>query len=233
MSKNNLMNLRMNSFASFDDALDMCELLSRETGDEYTVMPDNYLGFTANRIQSSIKKSNKKGETENEFKACEFRQAWRGFVTNYLEIILGGLLIMNPYKVMGWVFYCFGIETIPEWLNLKGIGDLLGLSGVFLFLYGMRFIYSYFAEKLYIDDDGIILKKGIIAQSQVQIRFGDIKTIGVQQGILDRLIGIGTIHLDSAGTNGTVDIEFRNTIDPISMRRNIQNLIDHYIKFHG
>ena len=58
MSKNNLMNLRMNSFASFDDALDMCELLSRETGDEYTVMPDNYLGFTANRIQSSIKKSN-------------------------------------------------------------------------------------------------------------------------------------------------------------------------------
>lgn len=233
MPKNNLMNLRMNSFASFDDAMDMCELLSRETGDEYTVMSDNHLGFTAKRIQTSIKKSNKRGEIENEFRVREIHQAWRGFITNYFEIILGLLLIMNPYRVMGWIIYCLGIETLPEWLNLKGIGDLLGLCGVLLIIYGLRFIYSYFAEKLYIDDDGIILKKGIIAQSQVQIRFGDIKTVGVQQGILDRLMGIGAIHLDSAGTNGTVDIEFRNAIDPISMRRNIQNLIDNYIKFHG
>lgn len=223
----------MNSFASFDDAMDMCELLSRETGDEYTVMPDNHLGFTANRIQSSIKKSNKKGEIESEFNARELRQAWRGFITNYFEIFLGLLLIMNPYRVMGWVFYCLSIETLPEWLNLKGVGDLLGLGGVLLILYGLRFIYSYFAEKLYIDEDGIILKKGILAQSQVQIRFSDIKTIGVQQGILDRLMGIGTVHLDSAGTNGTVDIEFKNTIDPIRMRRNIQILIDNHIKFHG
>jgi len=153
------MNLRMNSFASFDDAMDMCELLSRETGDEYTVMPDNHLGFTANRIQSSIKKSNKKGEIESEFNARELRQAWRGFITNYFEIFLGLLLIMNPYRVMGWVFYCLSIETLPEWLNLKGVGDLLGLGGVLLILYGLRFIYSYFAEKLYIDEDGIILKK--------------------------------------------------------------------------
>lgn len=223
----------MNSFASFDDAMDMCELLSRETGDEYTVMPDNHLGFTANRIQSSIKKSNKKGEIESEFNARELRQAWRGFITNYFEIFLGLLLIMNPYRVMGWVFYCLSIETLPEWLNLKGVGDLLGLGGVLLILYGLRFIYSYFAEKLYIDEDGIILKKGILAQSQVQIRFSDIKTIGVQQDILDRLMGIGTVHLDSAGTNGTVDIEFKNTIDPIRMRRNIQILIDNHIKFHG
>lgn len=233
MPKNKLMNLRMNSFASFDDAMDMCELLSRETGDEYTVMPDNHLGFTANRIQSSIKKSNKKGEIESEFNARELRQAWRGFITNYFEIFLGLLLIMNPYRVMGWVFYCLSIETLPEWLNLKGVGDLLGLGGVLLILYGLRFIYSYFAEKLYIDEDGIILKKGILAQSQVQIRFSDIKTIGVQQDILDRLMGIGTVHLDSAGTNGTVDIEFKNTIDPIRMRRNIQILIDNHIKFHG
>jgi len=227
------MNLRLNSFASFDDAMDMCALLSRETGDEYTVMPDNHLGFTANRIQSNDKKLNKKQEIENEIREREFHQAWRGFITNYFEIIIGSLLIMNPYRVMGWVFYCLGIETLPEWLNLKGVGELLGLGGILLIIYGLRFIYSHFAEKLYIDDDGVILKKGIIAQSQVQIRFGDIKTIGVQQGILERLMGIGSIHLDSAGTNGTVDIEFRNILDPISMRQNIQNLIDTYIKLHG
>ena len=233
MTKNNFINIRLNSYASFDDAMDMCELLSRETGEEYTVMPDNHLGFTTNRVQSNIKRSQKITKLGEEDKQREFCQAWRGFLTNYFQIMFGGLLIINPYKILGWIFYWLHIESVPDWLDLNGFGELLGFGGGLLFLYGLRFLYSYFAEKLYIDDDGIILKKGIIAQSQVQIRFGDIKTIGVQQGILDRLLGIGTIHLDSAGTNGTVDIEFRNVIDPVSMRRNIQHLIDNYIKFHG
>jgi len=97
-------------------------------------------------------------------------------------------------------------------------------------LYGLRFIYSYYAVKLWFDDDGVVMKKGIIAQDQIQIRFGDIKTIGVHQSIINRLLGIGTLHLDSAGTNGTVDIVFNNLIDPVYMRRRLQYLIDQYAK---
>ena len=77
------------------------------------------------------------------------------------------------------------------------------------------------------------MKKGIIALDQVQIRFGDIKTVGVKQSILDRLLGIGTIHLDSAGTNGEVDIIFDNIINPVHMRHHIQSLIDQYMKQRG
>lgn len=227
------MNLRLKSFSSFDDAMDMCDLLSRETGDEYTVMPDNQLGFTANRIQSSTKRPQKNTSLGEESKQHDIRQAWRGFISHYFQISCGGLLMINPYRVISWIFYGLGIETIPEWLNLKGAGDLLGLGGILLILYGLRFIYSYFAAKLHIDESGVILKKGIIAQSQVQIRLGDIKTIEVQQSILDRLMGIGAIHLGSSGTNGTVDIEFRNVIAPVLMRRNIQHLIDNYVKRHG
>ena len=231
MAKNNAMNLRLNSFASFDDAMDMCELLARETGEKYTVMSDSQLGFTAKKVGSNNNQS--KNANDEGLKNREFRQAWRGFVSNYLQILIGILMLLNPYKVLGLVFSLLDIENIPTWFNLKGFGEFVGIGGMLLILYGLRFIYSFFAEKLYIDDDGIILKKGIIAQSQVQIRFGDIKTIGVQQGVLDRLLGIGTVHLDSAGTNGTVDIEFKNMIDPVSMRRNIQRMIDDYIRYHG
>ncbi|MEC4749849.1 PH domain-containing protein [Methylomicrobium sp. Wu6] len=232
MARNNAMNLRLNSFASFDDAMDMCELLARETGEKYTVMSDSQLGFTAKKIGSNISSLNKVNSDAG-LKNHEFRQAWRGFVSNYLQILVGVLLLINPYRVMSLVFSLLDIENIPTWFNLKAIGELLGVGGLLLILYGLRFIYSFFSEKLYIDDDGIILKKGIIAQSQVQIRFGDIKTIGVQQGVLDRLLGIGAVHLDSAGTNGTVDIEFKNIIDPVSMRRDIQRMIDDYIRYHG
>ena len=232
MARNNAINLRLNSFASFDDAMDMCELLARETGEKYTVMSDSKLGFTAKKIGSnnnSLKHENNNAGLKNH----EFRQAWRGFIPNYLQILAGALLFINPYKVLGWLFSLLDIENVPTGFNLNGIGELLGIFGLLLILYGLRFIYSFFAEKLSIDDDGIILKKGIIAQSQVQIRFGDIKTIGVQQGVLDRLLGIGAVHLDSAGTNGTVDIEFKNMIDPVSMRRDIQRLIDDDIRHHG
>lgn len=232
MAGNSSMNLRINSFASFDDAMDMCELLTQETGEKYTVMPDNRLGFTAKKVGSNNKPS-KNENSEAGLNNREFHQAWRGFVSNYSQILIGILLFIHPYKVLGWVFYLLDIENVPTWFSLKNVGEVFGMGGIFLIIYGMRFIYSFFAEKLYIDEDGVILKKGIIAQSQIQIRFGDIKTIGVQQGVFDRLLGIGAVHLDSAGTNGTVDIEFRNLIDPVSMRRNIQHMIDDYIKYHG
>ena len=43
-------------------------------------------------------------------------------------------------------------------------------------------------------------------------------------------LGIGTLHLDSAGTNGTVDIVFNNLINPVYMSHRIQYLIDQYAK---
>ena len=225
-------NLRMNSFASFDDAMDMCDLLNRETGDKYTVMPDNHLGFTARRCQES--RLNQEHKNVESFKEdTEYRQSFRGFIQQYAEFVMGSLLTISPYKFMGWAFALLSIHEIPDWFSVPGWGEVLRLGGFILLLWSLRFIYSYYAIKLCFDDDGIVLKKGIIALNQVQIRYGDIKTIGVQQSIIDRLLGIGTLHLDSAGTNGTVDIIFDNLVNPVAMRHRIQALIDLYMKQRG
>lgn len=158
-----------------------------------------------------------------------YRQAIRGFIPHYSECVIGILLIANPYAVWGWIFAFLNIQTIPEWFSLAEWGEGFRFGGFLLLLYGLRFIYSYYAVKLWFDD-GVVMKKGIIAQDQIQIRFGDIKTIGVHQSIINRLLGIGTLHLDSAGTNGTVDIVFNNLINPVYMRRRLQHLIDQYAK---
>ena len=225
MTTENPINLKLKSFARFDDAMAICDLLNKESGNVYTVMTDENLGFTVKRNKENRQQEQKSTEN-NDSKKRECRQSLKGFVWNYLEFAIGILLAFSPYTVMEWVFALLNIQSIPEWLDLQSWGELIRLLGLFIVFLGLSFIYSYYAIKLCFDDDGVVLKKGIIAQNQVQIRFNDIKTIGVQQSILERLLGIGTLHLDSAGTNGTVDIIFNNLVNPIHMRHWIQRVID-------
>ena len=136
------------------------------------------------------------------------------------------MLVISPYTVLGWIFAVLNIQIMPEWFNLSQSGEVLSLGGYVLILYGLRFIYSYYARKLFIEDEFVLSKRGIIAQDHIQIRYVDIKTVGIRQTIIERLLGIGTLHLASAGTNGEVDIIFDNLISPAYMRTRIQKLIE-------
>jgi len=164
-------------------------------------MPDNHLGFTAKRCQDSRPNQPPKLGENYEHDGMVYRQALRWFIQHYAELAIGILLTISPYKVLGWAFTLLSIQEIPEWFSVPGWGEVLRFGGLLLFLWGLRFIYSYFAIKLCFDNDGVILKKGIIAQDQVQIRFGDIKTIGVQQSILNRLLDEAAIAEKSPGTD--------------------------------
>jgi len=223
---NNSINIRNLSFACFDDAMSMCRILAQETGNQYTVMPDNHLGFTAVKQQEPNKniQENTIG-TINE----NYRQSFRGFIGHYLEIGAGLALFNAPDVILAWVvsWSWVGVHHL-QLPDIAGLAEIIRWSGGLLALYGSRFIYSYYAVKLFFDSDGIILRKGIVALDQVQIRYRDIKTISVHQHILNRLLGIGTLHLDSAGTNGNVDIAFDNIKDPVFLRRHIQQIIDRY-----
>jgi uncharacterized membrane protein YdbT with pleckstrin-like domain len=124
------------------------------------------------------------------------------------------------------------LEELPEWFNLKGYGEAVSIIGGLLLIYSLRFVYSYFALNLRFEPDGMMVTKGIIARDQVKIRFDDIKTVGINQGIIERLLGIGTIHLASAGTNGEVDIIFRNLVNPVQVRQRVQKLMHSFSRRH-
>jgi Bacterial PH domain len=231
MKQNNTIDIKNNSFARVDDAEAMCDLLYKLTGDVYTIASDNHLGFTARRNPVTRDANGfNKVQPPVEARQKEYRQAFRGFLGHYAELGLGILLTTKAYLIMVWGFTWLGIEELPEGFNVALCVQGLRLLGVLLFLYGSRFVYSYFAKKLCFAKDGIILKKGIIAQDQVLIRFGDIKSLGVKQSIVGRLLGIGSLHLDSAATNGDVDIVFDNLVNPVGVRKQILSLIDLHMK---
>jgi uncharacterized membrane protein YdbT with pleckstrin-like domain len=229
MSAKSPINLQLKSFARFDEAMAMCDLLRNETGAEYTVISDDHLGFTVKRSQENKVNEHQKSvvrDNGNPLEKRSYRQSFRGFLEHFSELALGIFLAASPYTVIAWIFSVFNIQVMPEWFNLHASGEVVSMVGYILMLYGLRFIYSYFARKLFIEDEFVLSKKGIIAQDHIQIRYVDIKTVGIRQTIIERLLGIGTIHLASAGTNGEVDIIFDNLINPSYMRNRIQKLIE-------
>ena len=229
MRSDSPINLQLKSFARFDDAMTMSDILNTETGAEYTVVSDHHLGFTVKRSQDNRAKEPQEAVVSIDSDPREkmaYRQALRGFLEHFMELALGIMLVISPYTVLGWIFSVLHIQIMPEWFNLSRSGELLSLGGYVLILYSLRFIYSYYARKLFIEDEFVLSKRGIIAQDHIQIRYVDIKTVGIRQTIIERLLGIGTLHLASAGTNGEVDIIFDNLISPAYMRARIQKLIE-------
>jgi len=227
-------NLRLKSFVSIDDAVDLCALLQQETGVEYTVADDSALGFTAHRCQpaKAIEAASPVRIPPALPQARAVRQALRGFLKHYLQIAFGAFVIFYTYHLMRLAFMLLELHEIPYWLHLTACAQGIKVFGLLTVGYGLRFLYSFYAKTLLFSEDGMILKKGLIAQDQVLIRFADIKSLSVKQSIMGRLLGIGSLYLDSAATNGDVDIVFDNIDNPIAMRNRIQQLIDYHTQGH-
>ena len=66
-------------------------------------------------------------------------------------------------------------------------------------------------------------KKGIISRSIHEVFIKEIKSVYIKQGILERLFGIGTIDIGSAGT-ADIEVSFNGIPDVIKIKEKIQNL---------
>ena len=63
-----------------------------------------------------------------------------------------------------------------------------------------------------------------IAREFISIRFSEIKTIGVKQGILARLLNVGNLEFASSGSDG-VDIIFTNIVNPGATKNHINSRV--------
>ena len=59
------------------------------------------------------------------------------------------------------------------------------------------------------------------------VRFAEIRTIGLRQGVLDRLLNIGILEFASSGTDD-VDIRIHNIADPKMLRDTIQRFVNQH-----
>jgi membrane protein YdbS with pleckstrin-like domain len=56
--------------------------------------------------------------------------------------------------------------------------------------------------KLTITDDRVVLRHGLLAKHTNEVRAADVRNVQVSQGMLQRLFGVGTLAVSTAGTGG-------------------------------
>lgn len=116
--------------------------------------------------------------------------------TRFLQILIC-LLLFGLAIYVAVVFW--GEEGI--WLYVAG-----GIAGIALIWYVCMYINNR-ARKLRVTSERCIITEGIVSRRTSEVIHGHVRNITVEQGILDRIFGVATLGLSSAG-QADVEISF-------------------------
>jgi uncharacterized membrane protein YdbT with pleckstrin-like domain len=82
-------------------------------------------------------------------------------------------------------------------------------------------LVAWFTSIFVISTDRVISREGFIAKRSMEIPLEQVNDVRFEQGIFDRLVGAGTLLIQSASTSGT------NTFDDIRHPEDVQRTIFH------
>ncbi len=131
------------------------------------------------------------------------RLHWVLFVKPALVVLAGMILMVLLRQVQD-----------PPWLWIFGAAvALIGL--VWAFVHYVEVMTSEFA----VTTSRLILKVGLISRYTTELLLAKVESIGVQQGLIARLLNYGDLTV--TGTGGAREI-FRRVRDPIGFRNHVQ-----------
>jgi hypothetical protein len=145
-----------------------------------------------------------------------------------------------PLLLVGFMMFFFALELWVLFLSLLGLGglpegispDLLVngtqmIGGILILWLMSGALLNFYGTKLTIDHRGITYNQGILSRDITNVRFSEIRTIGLRQGVFDRLLNIGILEFASSGTDD-VDIRFINMPNPAGVKAEIEGLIERH-----
>ena len=125
-----------------------------------------------------------------------------------------GVVILVLTTVIGlWVLF--------GWDPDGGLGQVVNvvvtLAIIASLLYLLQRWVAWVSTNFVVTTDRAIYREGIVSKRGVEIPLERINTIFFNQGVIDRLIGAGTLTIESAGENGVQT--FRDVRDPIGVQQ--------------
>ena len=131
------------------------------------------------------------------------RLHWVLFVKAGLVVLAGVILVLVLRPVPD-----------PPWLWM--IGGLVAVIGlVWAFVHYVEVMTSEFA----VTTSRLIFKVGLISRYTTELLLGKVESIGVQQGLMGRLLNYGDLIVTGTGAAREV---FRRVRDPIGFRNHVQ-----------
>ena len=247
-----ILNLDQQPFESFDMAAKMRDLLINESVHQYRVdlfeIDNESAGFVIIRTQKEQRLSNNERDLEGDsclekqtvqqspFSSSKrvdnktYHPALRTYLL-YFPLAVGALFLVL-FAVELWVVFLsiLDIKGLPVWIDGGVLVNLTKMAGSILIIWiSSTVLINYYGTALVIDSHGLTLKQGIVTRDVTHIRFSEIRTIGLRQGLLDRLLNIGILEFASSGTDD-VDIRFINIANPTGVKAKIETIIEQQIQ---
>ena len=249
-----IVTLDQQPFASFDLAAKMRDFLTNESEHHYRVdlfdADNESAGFIIIRTPKQQKthgpsldiKNSKKSKQENQNSQHEpepsskitinkiYHPALRTYFLYIPLAIVGLFLVFFAVELWLFVLSMLGMKELPTWVDggLLVIGtQIVGSTWVGRLM--LIVLINYYGTALLIDSHGLTLKQGVLTRDVTHIRFSEIRTIGLRQGLLDRLLNIGILEFASSGTDD-VDIRFINIANPTGVKAKIEAIIEQQIQ---
>jgi uncharacterized membrane protein YdbT with pleckstrin-like domain len=94
-----------------------------------------------------------------------------------------------------------------------GIGLAVGIAVLILAITLLTGFIRRFATTYTITDQRLYIKHGIIARHIQQTQIDRVQNVNTNQSILERMLQVGTVDFDTAGTDGA-DFKFAGVEDP-------------------
>lgn len=92
------------------------------------------------------------------------------------------------------IFVQMGLNFSILGLDLKGIGILLAV--IFLIISYLQYRRFFF----YVQDDKFVIEKGLLSRDKITIPFGRIQTVNINQNLLQQVLGVVALKVDTAGS---------------------------------
>ena len=131
------------------------------------------------------------------------RLHWGVFIKPAL-VLLGGVVLMIVLRPV----------QDPRWLWM--IGAAVALIGLF---WGLVHYVEVMTSEFAVTTSRLIFKVGLISRYTTELLLSKVESIGVQQGLLGRMLNYGDLTV--TGTGGAREV-FRRVRDPIGFRNHVQ-----------
>jgi hypothetical protein len=140
----------------------------------------------------------------------------RPFRYLFILLLIGGGIALAIWSKMG--------ERDQTWLAGTG----LVLSAFSLGWFCMWWLTTHFWVKLVVTNKRSIRQEGIIKRHTTEVLHDHIRSVDIRQTLLQRMLAVGNLDIDSAGQAGDRDIEIEMNLIPRPYE--VKKIIDQYRK---
>lgn len=147
----------------------------------------------------------------------------RAFLGLHLQALLGSALVLQPHWV--WIVTGLGAPKNPTLDALMLVG--IALAGALLAVHAVsRFLWAHTANTYLIDRTGVEQREWYFERARLRrraprIQFAHLRTVDVDQSVLQMLLNVGTVKL-AAGATDTYEVVLKLVRAPRALQREFQ-----------